>query len=109
MALGVKIVQCVGQGRARGGLAPVLELPPLAATNVTADGTHTLDADAISFELVNYGDVNVWFRVREADDATEASAADPQSIPLLAGAAYPFMLPDDADPLDYEIDIRAFV
>lgn len=106
MAFGVTVVQARGQGAYPKTPAPVLELPPVRADKVTADGTVALVAGARSFELVNHGDVAVWFKVQLATDNAQASAADTLSLPLGAGATYPFMLPDGADPALWEVDIR---
>lgn len=107
MAISVDIVEARGQGRHPKVPAPVLELPAVRVQHITAAGTSAALAEgSLCYELINNGDA-VWFRLRGVDDATEAGAADDQSIQLAAGSAYGFMLPDDADPTEYEIDIRA--
>lgn len=108
MALNTQISQFRGLGRLPGGSkAPIPQLPPVKVQRTTAPGYFALAgaAEVISLRALADG---FYFRLGLiALGNVPAASGDDQTIAVLAGESFDFMLPGDADAAQYQISIVA--
>ena len=110
MALNTQISQFRSLGRLPGGSkAPVPQLPPVRVQRVVAAGFFPLDAQTEVVALKALAD-GFYFRLGLIGAGNvPAAAADERTLAVLAGEAYDFMLPGNADASLYQISIVALV
>ena len=106
MAINLQLSQFLDLGRLPAERAPLIELPPLKATRISAAGAQpAFEEEARTFRIRNIGDP-VWFAVVPADSGQQAGD-NSYSEWLEAGDIYDFMTPANESASNWQIDVRA--
>jgi hypothetical protein len=106
MAISFQISEYVDLGRLPAERVPLVSLPPLKAKRYSAVGAiDPFQPEARAFRIRNLGDA-LWFRVRLVTANTLQAGDNLASEWLETGDVNDFMLPYDAIPSDYTLDVR---
>lgn len=106
MPISFQVSEFEDLGRMPAERVPVLVLPPMKSKRYTAVGrTDAFQPEARNFRIRNLGDA-LWLRVAKLTDAVPAGNTLTSEW-LEAGDVIDFMLPNNAEPELWQIDVRA--